>query len=88
VDPFTVTVTLIDDATKENHIPLLVPVVKHDGGVSVPVIPALVYAPAAEQPLDETNIASVQSSPGVAATIQWVTKINKTVIILFINYWL
>jgi hypothetical protein len=66
VPPFTVIATLTDDATKENHMPLLAPAVKHDGGDSVPVIPVLLYAPAAEHPPDETKIAVEQSSPDTA----------------------
>jgi hypothetical protein len=66
VVPVTVTDTFTEDATNENHIPLLVPVVKQLGGVNVPVIPALLYAPAAEQPLEDISIAVEQSSPGTA----------------------
>jgi hypothetical protein len=53
---------------KENHIPLLFPAVKQVtlAVLSVPVIPALLYAAEAEHPLDETKMAVEQSSPGIA----------------------
>ena len=61
--PFTLTITVCEEATNLNHIVLLVPPPKHDKGESVPVIPALVYAAGAEQPEDETKIAVEQSVP-------------------------
>ena len=66
VEPFTVIFTIRVLATNLNHIPLLVPAVKQDGGANVPAMPVLSYAVVAEQPLDETAIAVEQSSPGAA----------------------
>ena len=66
VDPTALAVTVVEEATNSNHIPLLLPAVKQEGGLKVPVMPVLLKALAPEHPLEETWIAVEQSAPVAA----------------------
>ena len=63
-------------------MPLLLPLPKHEGAVSVPVMPVLLYAPDAEHPFDETWIAVEQSLPVAAESSCGIAKRSKKKVIV------